>query len=263
MPLSMVDDLLAVAPCNQRSLALNTFINAQIEIKKLRFHTPDQNGKSKCNVLHVGKMSDLCPTLQVHGTNMNHVTEDTYLGDVISNDGRNSKNIKCRVGKGLGKITEIMNILEKISLGESYFRIAMLLRESIFLNSVLTNGEVWYGLEKSEIKQLEDLDLILLRKILNTPFSVPAEAVYLELGCLNIETILKSRRLNYLHYLVNQDESSMLYQFFMAQWKYPGRKNEWTEQVKTDLVDFGFQVDLEKVKEKSKNSIKSQIKIKT
>ena len=68
--------------------------------------------------------------------------------------------------------------------------------------------------------------------------------------------------MNYLHYLVNQDESSMLYQFFMAQWKYPGRKNEWTEQVKTDLVDFGFQVDLEKVKEKSKNSFKNQVKIK-
>ena len=155
-----------------------------------------------------------------------------------------------------------MNILEKISLGESYFRIAMLLRESIFLNSVLTNGEVWYGLEKSDIKHLEDLDLILLRKMLNKPFSVPADAVYLELGWLNIETILKSRRLNYLHYLVNQDESSMLYQFFMAQWKYPGRKNEWTEQVKTDLVDFSFQVDLEKFKEKSKNSFKNQVKIK-
>ena len=27
-PLSTVDDVLAVAPCNQRSLALNTFINA-------------------------------------------------------------------------------------------------------------------------------------------------------------------------------------------------------------------------------------------
>ena len=102
----------------------------------------------------------------------------------------------------------------------------------------------------------------MIRKILNTPFSVPAEAVYLELGCLNIETIIKSRRLNYLHYLVKQDESSMLQQFFMAQWKYPVNKNEWTEQVKIDLVDFGFQVDLEKVKEKSKNSIKSQIKIK-
>ena len=102
-----------------------------------------------------------------------------------------------------------MNILNKVSLGEHYFKIALILRESLFLNGILTNSEIWYGLKKTEIKQLEDLDVSLLRKIVNTPFSVPTEAVYLELGCLNISTIIKARRLNYLHYLVNQSEQSM------------------------------------------------------
>ena len=45
MPLSMVDDLLAVAPCNQKSVALNAYLNAQIELKKLSFHTKDAKGK--------------------------------------------------------------------------------------------------------------------------------------------------------------------------------------------------------------------------
>ena len=36
-------------------IAVNTYINAQIELKKLSFHTPDENGKSKCHVIHVGK----------------------------------------------------------------------------------------------------------------------------------------------------------------------------------------------------------------
>ena len=103
-----------------------------------------------------------------------------------------------------------MNILNKMPLGQDYFKVALLLRESIFLNSVLTNADIWFGITKGEMKQLEDIDLSLLRNILNTPFSVPAEAVYLELGCLNIETIVKSRRLNYLHYLVKQKKTSML-----------------------------------------------------
>ena len=88
----------------------------------------------------------------VHGTNMSHVSEDTYLEDVISNDGRNTKNINSRIGKGLGKMNERMNMLEKVSLGHAYFQIALLLRESIFLNSILTNADIWYGLEKSDIK---------------------------------------------------------------------------------------------------------------
>ena len=61
MPLAMVDDLLGIAACGHESVALNTFLNTQIELKKLRFHTPDKQGKSKCNVIHVGKNSGICP----------------------------------------------------------------------------------------------------------------------------------------------------------------------------------------------------------
>ena len=145
-----------------------------------------------------------------------------------------------------------------MALGQEYFKVA--LRESIFLNSVLTNADVWFGITKGEMKQLEDIDLSLLRNILNTPFSVPAEAVYLELGCLNIETIVKSRRLNYLQYLVKQKKNSMLYKFFITQWRYPAPKNEWTEQVKEDLTDFGFPVDLEYLEGKSVNWFKHEVK---
>ena len=256
----MVDDLLAVAPCNQKSLVLNTVINAQIELKKLKFHTPDRNGKSKCHVMHIGKSNVLCPTLQVHGTDMCHVTEDTYLGDIISCDGRNTKNVQNRIGKGLGKITEIMNILEKISFGHQYFKIALLLRESLFLNSILTNAEIWYGVTQAEIKHFEDLDLTLLRRVLNTPCSVPAEAIYLELGCMNIEVIIKSRRANYLHYLLRQSKSSMLYKVFITQWKYPAVKNEWTEQVKLDLNDLGLSQELSMIEGLSKNVFKEKVK---
>ena len=93
-----------------------------------------------------------------------------------------------------------------------------MLRESY---SVLTNADIWYGLTDKEIKQLEDLDLSLLRIFLNTPSTVPAESIYLDLGCLNIKTIIKARRLVYLQYLVKEKKSSMLSKFFIAQWKNP------------------------------------------
>ena len=44
----------------------------------------------------------------------------------------------------------------------------------------------------------------------------------------------------------------MLYQFFIAQWKYPAGKNEWTQQVKMDLTDFDRPTDLEAFKAKVK-----------
>ena len=127
-------------------------------MKKLRFHTPDENGKSKCHVMHVGKTNASCIELKVHGTTMQHVQLDTYLGDVIASDGTNNKNVEKRVSRGNGLIADIMSILESISLGKHYFKIAVLLRETLFLNSILTNAESWYGISKTNIEDMEQVD---------------------------------------------------------------------------------------------------------
>ena len=74
-----------------------------------------------------------------------------------------------------------------------------MLRESLFLNSILTNAEAWYGLSNKQVDQLEMVDRILLRIFLDTPVSTPVEALYLELGIFRIGTIIKARRINFLH----------------------------------------------------------------
>ena len=80
---------------------------------------------------------------------------------------------------------------------------------------------------------------MLLRKILDAPMSTCIESLYLELGLVPISIILKSRRINYLHYLANSNLEEMLYTFFEAQFKYP-IKDDWILQVKQDLDDFGL-----------------------
>ena len=66
-PLAMVDDLLAVRTCGFESLETNVTINTMIEIKKLQFHIPEKDKKSKCHFMHVGKPSVCCPGMKVHG----------------------------------------------------------------------------------------------------------------------------------------------------------------------------------------------------
>ena len=175
LPLAMVDDLNGIAKCGIQSISLNTFLTTQIEMKKLRFHVPDEKGKTKCHKIHVGGQRDLCPILKVHGTEMEMVEDDTYLGDIISGDGKNSKNIQKRISKGIGIISSIMTLLNKICLGEFYIEIAMILRESMFINGILTNAEIWYNLKQSEIEEFELLDRSLLRQILQVPVTTPKE----------------------------------------------------------------------------------------
>jgi hypothetical protein len=84
---------------------------------------------------------------------------------------------------------------------------------------------------KQEIEELESLDRELLCQIFSLPKSIPSEALYLESGCLNIGTIVKMRRVNYLHYLLKSDKNSMLSKFFYAQYRFPV-KDDWSEQLK-------------------------------
>ena len=62
------------------------------------------------------------------------------------------------------------------------------------------------------------------------------------------------------HSLLKQDESSMVYKILIAQWKYPGSKGEWTEQVKVDLKDLDLPTKLEDLKEISVCSFKATVR---
>lgn len=258
IPLAMVDDLMGISSCGLQSVSLNTFLTTNIEMKKLRFHTPDENGKSKCHKIHVGGNEKFCPKLKVHGIEMANVKEDTYLGDVISGDGQNTKNINKRIAKGLGIISSITNLLDKISLGVFYVEIFIVLRNSMFINGILTNTEVWHNFKKCEVEELEELDRSLIRKVLKVPITTPKEALHLELGILPIGAIIKSRRLMYLHYLLNLDNSEMLHKVFITQWNKPV-KGDWSEIVKEDLEDFEIR-DTEVMKNEKKYVIKKVIK---
>ena len=259
LPLAFVDDLNGISKCGSDSLSLNTFINTQIELKKLRFHTTDAKGKSKCNKLHIGKQMRNCPVLKVHGTPMQEVKDDRYLGDILSCDGRNTKNIKDRISKGVGIMANIFNLLEVISFGQFHFEIAVLLRNSMLINGILTNAEVWYNFACSEIQEFEKLDHLFFSKLMGVPKTTPSEAFYLELGVLPISAIIKGRRVNYLHSILCREKNSMLYTFFITQWLNP-TKGDWVLQVKEDLMDLEIPCSFDYMRGKSKQAFKTIVK---
>ena len=108
----------------------------------------------------------------------------------------------------------------------------------------MTNTDVWHGLSENEVEELEEVDKLLLRRILQAPTSTCIESVYLELGVTRLKVIIVARRVNYLHYLANLDENEMLYKVLYAQFKDPV-KDDWTTQVQQNLEDFEFDMTLD------------------
>ena len=113
---------------------------------------------------------------------------------------------------------------------------------------------------KTEVKDLEEVDRLLLRRIFEVPTSTPIESFYLELGLSPINAMIKARRINYLHYLVNLEDTEMLSRFFHSQWRFP-IKNDWVNQVQDDLKDFNMNHKLSELKLISKTSWKKKVKL--
>ena len=59
---------------------------------------------------------------------MKEKSEEKYLGDIISIDGLNMKNIKARISKGKGIVNNILTMLEGIPFGRHYFEVGIILR---------------------------------------------------------------------------------------------------------------------------------------
>ena len=131
-------------------------------------------------------------------------------------------------------------MLNNLPIGRHYFEIAMILRDSLLVSSMLFNSEAWYNITNAELNLLETVDVQLLRRILDAPRSTPKEFLYLELGCLPFRDIIRQRRLGFYHYILNESSDSLIHKFLKSQQRNRTKK-DWITQIEDDkrFLDFG------------------------
>ena len=108
--------------------------------------------------------------------------EQLYLGDLVAANGRHEKNILRRQNSSIGIIDQIMDIINSTYFGKYYFEVALVLRSSLLLSSILLNSEAWVNLTKTNIRSLEHIDETLLSQILESEANTSNTMKYLELG---------------------------------------------------------------------------------
>ena len=266
-PLAMVDDVDVVCPavCGIDTVEVTGFLNAKSNCKKIQF------GVDKCHQLHFGGKKNLCPNLyidnwgikkadeaktgfdnlkdvQLEDYKIESVDKDKYLGDIISTDGSNMKNVLSRKEKSIGINKQICSMLNDWCFGPFHFEVALIFRESMLLSSILTNSESWYKVTQEERNMLERCDENLLRMIFETPLTTPKCMLYLESGCRPIRFTIMRKRLIFLYYILNEKEESLINRFFKAQ-EQKISKNDWYNQVLEDMDYLEICLTLDQIKE--------------
>ena len=126
---------------------------------------------------------------------MENKDSQLYLGDVITSDGRCDVNIQKRKNKSIGIINQIMEIMNSTYFGKYHFEVAMVLRSSLLLNSILLNSEAWVNLTNKNIRTLEQIDESFISKILECESNTSNTIKYLELGIYPIRFEIMKRKI--------------------------------------------------------------------
>ena len=152
---------------------------------------------------------------------MEEKTGLTFLGAVISNDGKNNKNIKNKIDKSRGLKRQIQGLVK--GLDTYTFECGMIYINSMLRDSLLYSAEAMYDIKEEEFNLLERREEENMKLLVETLKSAPLHMLYLELGQIPARYLVKGNMVMYLHYLLQQKTGSMLLIFLSAQQKEPKR----------------------------------------
>ena len=192
-------------------------------------------------------------------TEIENVTEQKYLGFVLSNTGDNMANIREIKKKAIGIVKKTLNKLDSLHLKEYYFECAIIMMNVMIRSSILYASDMYYQLKETELRQLERIEESYLRQVLKTTKGCPINQLYLCLGQHPARFEIQKMRLLYLKYILHEEESSLLYKFFNLQLDMP-TKGDWVSTCQNDLKELKISHTFDEIKLMSKNQFNKLLK---
>jgi hypothetical protein len=196
--------------------------------------------------------------LKAHDDDISDVKKAEYLGDILNQEGTIDDTIKSRKDKSIGKTSQIISILSSIGFGMFYMDIALMLRDSMLINGILTNSEVWYNMKEEHLRILEAADEDLMRQTLKAHSKTALEVFYLETGKIPIRFIISKRRLMYLWQILRLDEEELHKKVYNVQ-KLKTTKGDWYEMIESEKEKYQINLTDEEIVHMSINRLKNLV----
>ena len=200
-----------------------------------------------------------CPTLKVHDQDMKTVKSQRYLGDIISSSGTYKDCVEDRRNKGWGKVAEIAGILSEMPSTRKV-EIGLKMREAKLLNSMIFSTEEWSSISNGEMTRLEQVDMSLLRSLVEGHSKCSRAFILMEFGVLEIRHRITIRRLMFHHHLVTRDSNELIFKVWQKQ-KEDSLKGDWYQTLEKDFQFISEEIDDEKIRKNLKYMYKKYIKL--
>ena len=216
----------------------------------LKYHV--EYGMPKTKYLRIGGSTKTPLNLKIGEKPVEETDKYTYLGE-INNRRMNLTNQIEAIGR---KVEAAYQTLIAITEDREFKGIKMasvwLLVNTCIIPIITYASETWSPNKQEQKKLNQTLDKII-RRILMTPESTPREALYIETGLLDVETIAESKRMN-MKARLNRNRSEMMDKVLQ------NKDSQWEKENAITMEKYGItQEDLIGSKFKTKSVIRRKI----
>ena len=245
-PLLFQDDVARVCLDPLSAQSGNDRMEAMAETKLLDFNTDKSCiiiiGRGKTRKQLENDFSKTPPLL--YGTKMKQVAQEKYLGDQI-NCGGLAASAAATVGKRKGivfpKIFEIKAVIDDCrSHVTGGIMTGLDIWEMAVIPFLLNNCDSWTGISDSTIVELDNLQNLFYRVLLEVPTGCPIPMLYWDCGGLLMKNRILKKKLLFLHHIATLEEDAIAFQVYSVQKRLelPGLLQECQEfLVKFDILD--------------------------
>ena len=197
----------------------------------------------------------------LYGVEMKQLAQDKYLGDQICSGGL-AASVKATIAKRKGKVLEtIFDIKAIIDDARSHvtggITAGLEIWEMAALPYLLNNCDTWLGVTESEIQELDNLQNLFYRVLLQVPIGCPIPMLLWDCAGFLMSNRIIMKKLILLHHIAKLSPDSVAYQVLNAQ-KHFGLPGLW-EECQDILGKFDLNLS-DYTKEQWKNVVKKKMK---
>ena len=205
-------------------------------------------GQEKCQVMQVGKKVAVPEKWKLGEKEINNTSSYKYLGDEITDDGKNYKNIISRENK-IGAIVRKINTSASSDIMRGIQTHTILNMYEIYvIPSLLNNAESW-TLTKNDEKQLDQIGIRAVKRLFGLPTTSPNVAVIHTFGLFYISQIVDKKRFLFLHKKLTSAEQWQCKMLLNMASKNIG----WAKNMNEKLSEYELETDWELIKQRSFN----------
>ena len=223
-----VDDVVTCAEGEDSQIDTLKKVNNFAEKHKLTW------GKEKCKVMRTGKHQGGTQEWQLGEMKIEETADYKYLGDTITQDGKNTENLKSRKVKLQATTIHINTIASSEILNKIETSVLLSLHEKISIPNLLSNSESWC-LNKGDQSELETIEVQALKNLFDLPTHTPTVAVLYSFGTLYTKMRVDQKQMMYLHRILNRNDNHWTKKTLTI---LNSMKIGWSENIRKILVSY-------------------------